>query len=237
MSLNQENINELLIALSKKESSFKKRTIIYIIVLIFFGAAWLIYTNMEVANLKSKSDDLQAHIVSLDSIILTKEKDIAFLETTLHESDNFKTSKITIDPIAIKTLSFSNQLGKGPQELFIEIKELQDRSTKFNSNGKTPEDGFSSSAMISFVLKKKGYLKSVTTNASQLSDALPTSNGKLKSGDIIIYKSGYAMLYIRYVNDSNNTDVLEFVIGMTPFGILELKPDFTEKLKVLRPNY
>ncbi|MFD3003188.1 hypothetical protein ACFS7Z_22695 [Pontibacter toksunensis] len=227
MSLKEKNIDNLLYELTKREKGFRNRTIISIIILFLAGAIWLFWTNRQVERLRSELQYLQNQIDS-------KEKQIDFLEETLHEAQNFNLSKVELNPMTIKYLSYNPELGLAGN-LFRDIKQLQYQNTEFNLNGKTPEEGFNSPSMISYILKENRYIEDIALNSSQLINYLPISKDELQSGDIIIYKSGYSMLYIKYSDPFDNNVVKDFSIGMTPFGILELKPDFADKSTILRP--
>jgi hypothetical protein len=52
-----------------------------------------------------------------------------------------------------------------------------------------------------------------------LQKALPRRSKPLV-GDVVFYQAGYTMFYYEYRGGS------PFVIGMTPLGVLALKPDF-----------
>ncbi len=233
MALNEEEITELLNKLNSKERGFKNRSIFTIAILLTFGATWLIWTNSQVNVMKREVASLNIEIRSLNDTLASKKKDVIYLEGVLHEADNFKQSKFNLRPDAIKHLLYNNDLGV-INKLFGDIKNFQYNNVRFKLDGKNPEDGFNSPSMISYVLKKHGLNESIATNSSQLIKQMLVIEGEMRTGDVIVYESGYSMLYVKYKDPYRNEDPEEFVIGMTPFGILELKLDFAKKLKVLR---
>lgn len=233
MSEAEKDIDQLLSKIDKRESTFRKRTVFYIAFLVIAGAAWLVFTGKEVKSLKKeakvikvKADELETRIAVLDDSLSIKRKKIKTLEKALHIGDNFSSSKVEIDEIDIKKLSFGL---KDVSKVYRDIKSLQDRGVKFSLNGTNPQRGFNSVTMMSFILKNNNIIRTSPRTTSQLIEALPAASGGMQTGDIIVYEAGYCMLYVKAHK--------EFVLGMTPFGILEVKPEFAGRIKILRPTY
>jgi hypothetical protein len=89
-----------------------------------------------------------------------------------------------------------------------------ERSIRFGHNG--PDIGYTSPEYAERVLMKVG-----------LPSLREPRDGPPQNGDIITYAGGYTMFYFNILALHK-----EFVIGMTPQGILALRPDFGEKTHV-----
>lgn len=232
MSKEEKNIDEIFERLDRKEKKFRYRTFFYIGFLSLLGGAWLLYTSTEVKNMRSKTKQLESKSVVLANKVETlndsleyKQAQVNNIEEALHIGENFKNKTVDINEVDTKMLSFG--LGR-VSEVFRKIKQYQYREVQFSLNGTSPSRGFNSVTMMSNVLKQSDLLKNHTRTTRGLMSELALVKNP-KSGDIIVYEAGYCMLYIK--------ENKEFVIGMTPFGILEIKPDFAKKVAILRPQY
>ena len=74
-----------------------------------------------------------------------------------------------------------------------------------------PQKGFTSPGFADFVLRELGVQGGL--------GGLPSTD-RPDLGDIVLYRSGFALFYMRDI------DGQPFVIGMTPIGIAALEPDF-----------
>jgi hypothetical protein len=86
-------------------------------------------------------------------------------------------------------------------------------------------EGFTSPGFASFLLGFSG--QGDPSGTAQL-DKLPVrpAGDEPHSGDLIRYAGGYAMFYFPEIEGHG-----AFVIGMTPFGIGTLAPDFAPRVK------
>lgn len=124
--------------------------------------------------------------------------------------------------------------GSNPSRVVDAVNEmlnLKERGTPFNISGKELKDGLNSPMFMAHILsmtdrfRKPGAMP-LTEYSSDLfarlrGEAIP--QGQLQPGDLVIYETGYTMMYAR---DYQNRP---FVIGMTPAGILPLEPDFAKQ--------
>jgi hypothetical protein len=101
-------------------------------------------------------------------------------------------------------------------EVLVKIEQL--RSNVKWGMANTPAGGYNSPGFADLVLKQLGHVPNGTNIAS-----LPHDDGPPRVGDIVVYASGYNLFYFR---DQNRQ---EFVVGMTPLGILSLNYDFGVK--------
>jgi len=110
-------------------------------------------------------------------------------------------------------------------ELLFDIYELQ--RAPWNPDGFSPEEGFNSPSFAIYLLGKHGLITvpapSERTQA-RLQTLLPPRSPPPRVGDVVFYPVGYTMFYFE------DEQGKPFVIGMTPLGVLALKPDFARPL-------
>lgn len=102
-------------------------------------------------------------------------------------------------------------------KILLDIHQLQ--RTQWKLGGSSPDEGFDSPSFAAFVLGQNGLIKDPAYNRDQLRKVLPSRPRPLV-GDVVFYQAGYTMFYFEYSGGS------PFVIGMTPLGVLALRPDF-----------
>ncbi|MEM7550769.1 MAG: hypothetical protein AAF363_13890 [Bacteroidota bacterium] len=197
------------------------------------GLLWLIWTNNQVNENKLRVSVLIRTIESKEQQIQRLEEDLTQLNNYLHEADNFATYKIDISPEDRKYYLYTGEIPEQVQLVFRRIIDSQNEGVKFSLYGETPGQGFNSPSFITYILNEERIAESVRTNSSELSYMFEKVYDNYRSGDLLIYKSGYCMMYFT----NNYTDTGSFVIGMTPSGILALKQNFAEEIAHLRPNY
>ena len=112
---------------------------------------------------------------------------------------------------------------------------FQNREIEFNVNGKSPEEGFNSPSFMTYLLSNIGTIETIELNTTSLESKFDKVSDDYQAGDIVIYKSGYCMMYFATNNPNDEYD--SFVFGMTPSGVLALKPDFAEEIARVRPRY
>ncbi len=236
MNQKDTDISSLLVNLDKKERRYRRRSILYILFIFIIGLIWLLWTGFQVNQLRTESADLKIESEDLKNKIQEMQSQIQFLENSLHEADNFKQSQVNISDTELKRM-YSDLNDRNIVNLYMQIKELQYRNIKFALNGSTPDEGFNSPSMVSYILKQNGIIDNIVLNSGKLTGFLPAASGDLKPGDIIVYEAGYSMFFFSYKDRDNNGESKEFCVGMTPFGILELNVDFANRINVLRPDY
>lgn len=246
--MEQKDIHELIKSKSIEEKKLRIRSVVVILVIFFAGLIWLFWTNNQVnminkeiitlndtiVRISKEITTLNDTIVSKESTIKKLEDDIILLYKELHAADNLKNYKIDISAADIKSFMYIHEVGINLA--FKKIIDLQNEEIRFSLHGVSLDQGFNSPAFMSYILVSIGVLESIESKSSNLAMKFNQVNDNYQLGDIIIYKSGYCMMYFASTYPNNN-EYDSFVIGMTPFGVLALKPDFAEKVKILRPNY
>ena len=117
-----------------------------------------------------------------------------------------------------------------PQQgkVLFDISGLQRAPWKLH--GFSPEEGFDSPSFAAYVLGRRGLVKNPASIRYQLQDVLPRRSHP-EVGDVVFYQAGYTMFYFK---DGRGDS---FVIGMTPLGVLALKPDFAPVISYGAVNY
>jgi multidrug efflux pump subunit AcrA (membrane-fusion protein) len=100
------------------------------------------------------------------------------------------------------------------------------RDTHWKLGGFSLNEGFDSPSFAVFVLQHpnvKGSLAHVPAESDRyrLSQVLPSTSSP-QVGDLVLYKAGYTMFYFL------DEESLPYVVGMTPLGILALRPNFAK---------
>ena len=97
---------------------------------------------------------------------------------------------------------------------------LDDARRKLPFDGaNNPNKGFTSPGYAQYLLSKIGIIKRI--------ESLKSRAGPPKNGDIISYAPAYEMFYFSIPGAHK-----EFVIGMTPEGVLSLDPKFGTQISV-----
>lgn len=104
--------------------------------------------------------------------------------------------------------------------------DLRRREVKWRLGGQSPTEGFDSPSFAAFVLRELNLPggdvhpeESLLATSRRLWERLP-SVPQPSVGDLVFYPAGYVLFY--FVDQQQQP----FVIGMTPFGISALKPNF-----------
>lgn len=233
--MEQKDINHIIDSKNKQEKRARNRSVLTISVLFLIGLSWLFWTNNQVNRMHDKIIDLNDTIQSKELKIEQLQESVTNLNFHLHEADNFKTYKVDISPEDKKYYLYTDEINRSVSEVFKKMMDFQNQEVEFNINGKSAEKGFNSPAFMTYLLSTIGIIDSIELNSSGLISKFDRVSDNYQPGDIIIYKAGYCMMY--FANNYINNDYDSFVFGMTPSGIIALRPDFAEEIVRLRPRY
>lgn len=175
--------------------------------------------NRDLDETRRKAEALQERVDEL-------EKELQDLTVQLHEATTFKRFEVSIEPEAGKEVYL---FMSGDQlELFYKLLDLQYSTVRFNPTGSSFEQGFNSPNFAVSMLDSYGLLPRGYDFSQRPWQQLPHTRFP-DNGDLVYYESGYTMFYFAVPE--------EFVIGMTPVGILTLRPDFAPILGYLDVAY
>lgn len=194
----------------------------------------LLQKNLELLqvqkNLESTTqalDQAQREMDVLQNQLKDLIRQIEELTAQLHDATTFLQHQVGIDEEELKDWASDN-----PPALFdvlLEVIEMQMANVKWNITGRTPDQGFDSPRFAAYILEQRALLPRGYDIASTPWAQLPKIP-RPDSGDLVVYESGYTMFYY-------NLGGKEFVIGMTPLGILALRPDFASQIGYLNIEY
>jgi hypothetical protein len=232
--MNEQFLTELYEKVSATEARAKRRIFIISIATIAVGIAWVAIVSQRVQN-------LQAQAIAYQGIIEQDKQRIEQLEAKLQTISTFTDDAVDLRWEDVKmVMSTHYQAGI----ILQEILELKNRKAKFVANARTPEEGFNSPGMMRYVLEKTGVIQSGQYETSNEAIARQLANKRveisspsgLRSGDIVVYSAGYFMLYADFVQPygPHTGERKQFSVGMTPFGIQAVVPDFNTIQAVYR---
>ena len=163
------------------------------------------------AQLKTADQDVKRLQMQLDDL----NKSLDEVSKQLRLATDFSKYEFPGDwMLALKSIdSYYPRQGKILYDIYL----LQKAPWKLH--GFSPEEGFDSPSFAAYVLGQNKLIKNPVSDRYQLQDVLPRRS-QPEVGDVVFYQTGYTMFYF---DDGMGHP---FVIGMTPLGVLALKPDF-----------
>ena len=225
---------ESIIALKKeREQRLQRRSMIIAVLIISFSLLWLYLTNQIVA-------DKRNQIVKSNDQIVQLESKIDSLNQILGNISNLSNYLMDVDFLDIKPLYGVNSK---VAEILVKLLMIKNSNPKFKYEATAAdsfinENEYSSPSLMIHVLSINGILRNGVSNRVELEaffkSNVVTNIGQYQIGDVIFYETGYVMMYIQL---ENQLPYKEFCIGMTPLGVLTLRPDFGKIIKIVRPSY
>lgn len=209
------------------------------VALVGFTAYWVQRSASQVRALNTAKEELATEVDSLQQKNRTLSEQTQQLETLLRDAAAL--SKFT-QPMGFADLKYVASTDIQAGRILEVVLRLKERDVKWRLGGRSPREGFDSPGFAAFVLRDLGLLPGVqggppggeggppalrTDPGGWLHKHLPAVE-QPRPGDLVFYESGYAMFYFR------KPGAQPFVIGMTPFGITSLVPDFAKRTAVRR---
>lgn len=194
-------------------------TITVTIVLVLAIAVFLLYSLRAIDHARAKLTELSTAVTQKSRELEQKNTEleqlkaqISDLQHKLQESALYVRHVYNLDWRNMKLIL--SQFGHAGRALEI-IGGLRDQNAHWGL-ANTLQEGFTSPGFAAYVLARSG------AQSADLS-TLSARSGPPHPGDLIFYESGYAMFFFR---DNPRTGPVDFVVGMTPYGIASLERDF-----------
>jgi hypothetical protein len=184
----------------------------------------LLLEQENVSDLKTKAEEYQKQVIILQVQLeevnrALEQAEDAFRELT--SLDQYKYTEI------VRASSYVTETYPQQNRILDKmIYELKNARWKFG--GVSLEEGFDSPGFAAYVLENVGIISEPVDMASnRLGALLPITNEPIV-GDLIKYELNYYMFY--FIDEKGQP----FVVGMTPFGVLALRDDFTAIERIYR---
>lgn len=235
----QEDLNIILERAELKEKKARRNAIIYSIIPVLLAVGLIVFTSYQVSQSKQERDEAlqeargyrvqveesKEELVRVRKELKDYQTQVKELQERLVEATNFVRNVYELDWEISKIL-----YSRYPRQtrLLTDILEAQRAGVSWKLGGTSPQEGFDSPSFATYLLKKHELLDINQPGFSryELSKYLPQKD-KPDVGDLIFYEAGYAMFYFE---DRGR----EFVIGITPIGIVSLKKKFGPKILSIR---
>jgi hypothetical protein len=258
MSKQHQDLDELIIRLEASERAGWRSSLLWTVVPALLAFAFLGYAslrladaNKEVSVLQEQADNQRAEVELLhgEAASLRKQAEQARTETErlqievaestakfeamqteistlrkqLHETLELSRFEHPVDMVDMKM--FYSRYPKAARML-DKILDLRNSGVGWRLGGETPEQGFDSPGFAAYVLQEFDLLpreedESLLHASRQLATRLKSTSDP-QVGDIVLYPAGYVLFRFE------DRDRKPYVIGMSPSGIVALKPDFAK---------
>lgn len=179
----------------------------------------------EIADHRSEIEAAQQRIANLEQEIRETREELDQARQRLRETADMSRFTFPLDPVDVKAFASRHP---GPAQALRLILDLRNQGVDWRLGGQTPEEGFDSPSFAAFVLQRLGMLEeefepgdTLLATSRRLFRLLPEAS-EPGVGDLVFYPAGYVLF--RFVDERDRP----YVVGMTPMGIVALKPDFAE---------
>lgn len=187
----------------------------------------LVSAQSQLEATKQELDKAQQQVEELQKRLDELNQDYQGLLDQYTQATAFKRYQVPLSETEIKSLELPD-----PQLVVLDfIYAMRFRDLFFNPRGFTLEEGFNSPNFAVFVLEQFNLLPDRYDKSKPPWDQLPQVDAPT-NGDLIFYESGFTMFYYRLPQINR-----EFVIGMTPAGVVALRADFAPRRGALKVDY
>jgi len=235
-SAGERTLDDVLARIERRERTARVRAVLYSLVPIAMAVVLLGYSAFRVQTATNQVQLLRGQAADLQRQVIELENQIAPLRAQLRETENllkdtekrlreateFSRYIHPIDFVDVKVL-----FSRYPRQARVleQILLWRERKVRWHLGGQSPAEGFDSPGFAAFILRELnlpgGEIRpgeSLLSTSRRLFERLaPVSQPNV--GDLAFYPAGYVLFYFVDRGDP-------FVIGMTPFGIVPLKPNF-----------
>lgn len=236
-----QNLDQVLEDIERREQTARKRAIFFTIIPIVIAAILIWYTSNRINyyldqtnKLKKTNQELAENLARTEKKLKEIALQLMGTEAILKDATDFQKFIHPIDFVDMKHISsrYPNQA----RALKL-ILDLRGQNVSWYLGGVSPNVGFDSPTFALYILSELNLPgrkitpgPSLLKTSRKLFEILPQAS-QPEVGDLTFYPSGYVMFYFQ---DKNNRP---FVIGMTPFGILALDPEYAKPTGYRRISY
>lgn len=201
MTIKQIELHELEARVVRRERRVFRLTLVFSFLPVVAAAAllWMTIEGISVARTQVRK----------------LEERLADVQETLRRSSQFEQHVYQLNWAEAKVLASQIPLGG---ELLMHIGEYRNQGIGWAWEN-TPDEGFVSPGFAGFILQEMQVVPGELSPIDALF-TLPLTNQQPRPGDVVVYDADFAMFYFQ------DRDGKEFVVGMTPVGIVALSYDF-----------
>jgi hypothetical protein len=167
----------------------------------------------ELASNRTELDTIRKQLADTTTTLDDTQKRLDAAEEQLRHSTDIASHVRPLDLGDVKMLA--GRFGKASRYL-IAVTEISQSPMIRWGLANTPAGGFTSPGFAQFILQRTG-------SPNVAIESLPVREGPPHPGDLIRYYSGYTLFYFPATDAPSHA---AFVIGMTPYGVGALTPDF-----------
>jgi cell wall-associated NlpC family hydrolase len=187
--------------------------------------ASLVQAQKDQDALKSQQADTSKHLSDLQNQYDSLKQEF---DDLINSARSLRSSAYQRDPL--QALKLTADQYPRQSELVSDMLQNQ-KNVPWKLDGISPQEGFDSAGLAAYMLQKYKLISQPASDARSVLPKLLKQESQPRVGDVVFYELGYTMFY--YLDERGDP----FVVGMTPLGILALKPDFAKVLSYGQVNY
>ncbi len=228
-----KELSELISDIEKRQRrSFIRTVMVFVVICAIAGIIVFLSYKAVSRNLK-EVEELKKEYSNIQEKANRLQTEVDKLKDQLSMATQFAKYEFEGDlALTLKRIASLYQYER--QHLLLQdILYWQEKKIGWKLGGRSPQEGFDSPSFAAFMLEKHGLLDLPAFEASssaRLREIIPPIDSP-EIGDIVFYSLGYTMFY--FLDEGNR----QYVIGMTPLGIIALKKEFASIIGYGKINY
>jgi hypothetical protein len=217
------SFEEVLTGIEKREQTARRRVVVYTALPVLAAALLVWYASEQIKTLTASATELRKQITTYESQIESLKEELSAAEERLQSATELNQYLHPIDLPDIKA-AFSRYPAQA--KVLSQIFDLRRQGVSWHLGGQSPHSGFDSPSFAAYILRELNLPgaevqpgESLLQTSRRLFERLPPIS-EPRVGDLAFYPTGYVLFHFE---DRRRRP---FVIGMTPFGITALEPEF-----------
>lgn len=240
MALTSEpKFEELLARIERREATSRRRTVLLSIIPVAIAAVVLGGMTLGVRTLSQRSEALRVEADrsrkaagDAQEEVKKLQQRVDDLQEQLRRTTDVARFRHDIDFVDLKMIASRYPAPARALELILALRE---RRVGWRLGGRSPEEGFDSPSFATYVLRQRAPTSPAPVITG--TDLIAASRALMQTlprtdtpgvGDLVFYPAGYALFRFEDARGQ------PFVIGMTPQGIVALKPEFSAPVGAAR---